>query len=396
MQPASGSWASRCIAASRCGSWASVWVAAFVFSSACDAFEREYDIWVDTLSTGLVRVYNRDLLRSSPEPDYVLVEELRLGQASGRTAPDDPEVLGDVVGLAVDEVGRIYVADGASQEVRVFDRQGDFLRRFGRRGVGPGEFRSLAGVAWHPSGVLLAMDFGTRRVTAFDSVGTVLSSTGHHEGTDNPGSAWRTDVDTLGFLYEPDRDSPSWARRVLKHRLLADFTLAAVDTIALARRGPHFDSIPTNWRPLWSAGSDGSMWHGNTNRFHFLKVTDRNNTTLAVELRRPTPRLQGRERDSLGAAWGLPSSSLPRYKAVLESFHVARDGRIWIWNPHVGQTWGRWEVLAGNGYHLGQVATPVLLAAEPTPVFGQGTITGVTRDDAGVQYVVRLRVPAMD
>ena len=395
MQLASGSRASRCVAASRSVA-ASAWVLALVFSSACDAFSREYDIWVDTLSTGLVRVYNRDLLRSSPEPDFVLVEELRLGQASGPAGSEGPAAFGNVVGLALDDAGRIYVAEETVQEIRVFDPQGDFLRRFGRRGDAPGEFQGLRGVVWHPSGILLAMDIRARRITAFDSLGTVLATTGHHEGTGSLGSVWRADVDTLGFLYEQDRDSPSWARRVFKHRLMGDFTLAAVDTIALAQRGPHFDSIPTNWRPLWSVDPDGSMWHGNTNRFRFLKVTAGRDTVLAVELRRPTPRLAGRERDSLGAAWGLPSNALPRYKAVLTSFHLAQDGRIWVWNPYVSQTWGRWEVFDGNGYHLGQAATPALLATAPSPVFGHGTITGVTEDEAGVQYVVRLRVAGMD
>ena len=372
LHPAFGSWAPRCAVFS-------VGIVALASSAACDAFERDYDAWVDTLASGRVRVYNRDLLRSSPEPDFVLVEELRLGEAPGRTGGEGPDVFGNVVGLAVDEVGRIYVADGADQGIRVFDPRGHLLRRFGSPGEAPGQFQDLRGVVWHPSGALLAMDIGARRVTAFDSLGTVLSTAGHHEDVGNFGSSWRADTG-----------------RVLKHQILGDFTLAPVDTIALAARGPHFDTIPTNWKPLWSVGPDGSMWHGNTNRFVLVKVTDRKDTTLVVELRRPTPRLEGRARDSLGAAWGLPSSALPRYKAVLTSFHVALDGRLWVWNPHVAQTWGRWEVFNRNGYHLGQAATPVLLAAEPRPVFGLGTITGVTQDDAGVQYVVRLRVPGVD
>ena len=381
-------------------SWS--WVVVLSLCSACDALSRDYDVWVDTLSTGLVRVYNQDLLRSSPAPDFVLVEDLRLGRppGSGRTpdgtAPDGPENFGRIVGLAVDRHGRIYVADQTRHEIRVFDPAGSLLRTVGRHGAGPGKFQELGGVVWHPSGVLLAMDAGTRKVTVFDSLGAVLSVAGHHEQADSLEAPWRIETDTHGFLHERDPDSPSWAGRVLKHRILGDFTLATVDTIALPERGPRFDSIPTNWRPLWAVDPDGSVWHGNTNRFRFFRVTDRSDTTLAVELRRPTPRLEGRERDSLGAAWGLPSSALPRYKAVLESFHVARDGRVWAWNPHVHQTWGRWEVFDRNGYHLGQVAAPVVLSPSPSPVFGHGTITGVTTDDRGVQHVVRLRVPDMD
>lgn len=374
----------------------SSWIVALVPSAACDALERDYDIWVDTLSTGMVRVYNRDLLRTSQNPDFVLVEELRLGQAPGGTTAQGPGAFGDIVGLAVDGLDRTYVADRAGQEIRVFDPHGNFLRSFGREGGGRGEFEELGGVVWHRSGALLAMDVGARRITAFDSLGVVLSAFAHNRDTRSIASVWRAETDTLGFLYERDRDSPSWAGRVVAHRVRQDFTLAPVDTIALPERGPHFDSIPTNWRPLWSVDPDGSVWHGNTNRFLFFKVTNRRDTTLAVELRRPTPRLEGRERDSLAAEWGLPSSSLPRYKAVLGLLRVAGDGRVWVWNPYARQRWGLWEVFDGGGYHLGQAGITVPLASVPSPVFGHGTVTGVTHDDAEVQYVVRLRVREMD
>ena len=374
----------------------SSWVVTLVSSAACDAFERDYDIWVDTLSTGMVRVYNRDLMRTRPEPDFVLVEEMRMGQAPGGTTAQGPGAFGDIVGLAVDGLGRTYVADRAGQEIRVFDPDGSFLRRFGRGGDGPGEFQELGGVAWHRSGALLAMDAGARSITAFDSLGTVLSTSAHNPNSQNVPAVWRAETDTLGFLYERDQDSPSWAGRVVKHRVLADFTLTPVDTIALPQRGPHFDSIPTNWRPLWSVDPDGSIWHGNTNRFLFFKVADRRDSTLAVELRRPTPRLEGRERDSMAAAWGLPSGALPRYKAVLGLLRVARDGRIWVWNPYARPRWGLWEMFDGRGFHIGQVGIAVALASRPSPVFGDGTVTGVTHDDAGIQYVVRLRLREMD
>ena len=372
------------------------WVVTLMLSAGCDAFARDYDIWVDTLSTGMVRVYNRDLMRTSPGPDFLLVEELRLGQASGGATVRGTGTFGDIVGLAVDGSGRTYVADRASQEIRVFDADGNFLRRFGRRGEAPGEFQRLGGVVWHHSGALLAMDVDARRITAFDSLGAVLATSGHNRDRHNIASVWRAETDTLGFLYERDWDSPSWARRVVRHRVLADFVLAPVDTIALPERGPHFDSIPTSWRPLWSVDPDGSVWHGNTNRFLFFKVTDRRDTTLAVELRRPTPRLEGRERDSMAAAWNLPSSALPRYKAVLRLLRVAGDGTVWAWNPYARRRVGMWEMFDGRGHHLGQVGITVALASTPSPVFGDGTVTGVTHDDAGVQYVVRLRLRETD
>src|SRR5690606_37125397 len=65
---------------------------------------------------------------------------------------------------------RIVVAD-ASNEVRVFDRAGSFVRSFGRTGEGPGEFTYLDALAFAPDGTLLARDSRLMRVTRFDTAG---------------------------------------------------------------------------------------------------------------------------------------------------------------------------------------------------------------------------------
>src|SRR5262249_4284669 len=43
-------------------------------------------------------------------------------------------------GIAVDAADRVFVADSCNHRVQVFDRDGHFLRAFGRAGAAPGEF----------------------------------------------------------------------------------------------------------------------------------------------------------------------------------------------------------------------------------------------------------------
>jgi len=366
---------------------APAWAVILAMSPACSPRVPDYDINVDTLPNGAVHVYNMNFLTADRSPELELIEELRLGRAPENATAAGPEVFSRLVGLAVDEAGTIYVTDETSQEIRVFDAQGDFLRRFGGDGRGPGESQNLVGIVWHPAGVLLAMDRGSRTITAFDSLGTVLSTAEHHSGP-----VWAPATDTLGFLYEQASDSPPWARLVLKTRVLPDFTLATVDTFALPEREPPADSFPTFWRPLWSAGPDGSFWHGNTLRYRIFEVSARRDTTRIVELRRTASLLVDREREQVAAAMGLPPHVLPRYKPVMGLFDIAKDGKIWVRRPDAYQAIDRWEVFDPSGYHRGVVTPPAVLLAAPAPVFAQGTITGVTEDDVGVQYVVRFRV----
>ena len=67
-------------------------------------------------------------------------EDLRIGVVAG---PDYLQ-FHQVGGAALRPDGTIVVLDNGSTEVRLFSKSGDFVRRFGRRGDGPGEFRPPA------------------------------------------------------------------------------------------------------------------------------------------------------------------------------------------------------------------------------------------------------------
>lgn len=74
--------------------------------------------------------------------------------------------------VAVGPDGAIYVSDLHHHSVAVFDAGGQFLRRFGHRGSGPGEFEhGPTGVAVAPDGSVYAIDQTTARIHRFDPQG---------------------------------------------------------------------------------------------------------------------------------------------------------------------------------------------------------------------------------
>lgn len=106
----------------------------------------------------------------SDAPDLTLVEDLRIGSF------DDPVAgfsrIGDV---DVDRDGYIFVAEAQDAEIRVYDPEGRAVRRFGRRGEGPGEFERMGSMGvtgdtvWVIEGI-------AGRVTLFDREGRVLQA----------------------------------------------------------------------------------------------------------------------------------------------------------------------------------------------------------------------------
>ncbi|HEX2079622.1 MAG TPA: hypothetical protein VHG08_17985, partial [Longimicrobium sp.] len=72
-----------------------------------------------------------------------------------------------VTGLDVDSRGRVYVGDWFAARVAVLDSAGRLVGTVGRRGLGPGEFRSIRGVQVLPGDSVLVFDPSAARLSVF-------------------------------------------------------------------------------------------------------------------------------------------------------------------------------------------------------------------------------------
>ncbi|MCY4573111.1 MAG: 6-bladed beta-propeller [Gemmatimonadetes bacterium] len=347
---------------------------------------------VDTLADGRIVVSNPDSPQTGPRGVSTFVEELRIGSLDGTC-----DAFGDVASLAVDGDGRIYVADRQARAIRVFAPQGECVRTFGRSGEGPGEFRWLEGIAWQPPGYLWAIDAIQSRLTVFDSLGTVLAT---HPVNLGPGASmpWPLWVDAGGSLHiwlqgfrslvkygsGPGLDSLDSFRVPEIPREL--YTQTNVGNTGISARS----TIPYSPAIRWTVSPAGNLWLANSSTYAIHETTYAGDTLRTVQLDRRVPRLEGRERDSIAAAIGIAARRLPARKSVVERIRSSPDG--WLWIETDKGAIRAWDVFDERGYYMGRVASPVPIEKEPFPVFGRGTVTAVTRDELGVQYVVRLRL----
>lgn len=97
-----------------------------------------------------------------------LVEELRIGRAMGGP---EAELFHAVKGIGIGPDGEIHVLD--ANEVKVFSAAGEFLRSWGQRGEGPGDFDGTGGLALARDTVAVT---DGERVQFFDLGGRLLSS----------------------------------------------------------------------------------------------------------------------------------------------------------------------------------------------------------------------------
>lgn len=371
--------------------------------SSCEEVPARADgVWVDTLRGGRVVVSNPDSPSARAARVPTLVEELRIGSVEG-----DCDAFGDVISLAVDDPGRIYVADLGANTIRVFSPRGACLQTVGREGSGPGEFAMLAGIVRSPHS-LWAMDAGAHRLTVFDSTGAVRAS----RWLGPPMSArfpWPLRVDNDGRVHRwavpfvvPDGTIRT-SRPTFLVRHENGEMLAAPDTFRVPRldrpvetysrtAGNLSETAPVPHSPAVTldVDRDGDVWLANQAIFDLHKVTYQGDTTKTVRLRRPPPPLEGRDRQRIAAAIGVPPDKLPENKLSLRSIHSGANG--WLWVATETGAVREWDVFDEDGVYIGRIASPVPLDTRPPPLFGAETIVGVVRDPLDVQYVVQLRI----
>jgi hypothetical protein len=89
---------------------------------------------------------------------------------------EDPDYLfGDIMGIAVDSHGRMFVLDFHAQHVQVYSADGVYEETLGGPGEGPGELTGASDVFMGPGNTLLVQDFGALRFHRFAPDGSSVS-----------------------------------------------------------------------------------------------------------------------------------------------------------------------------------------------------------------------------
>lgn len=121
---------------------------------------------------GVTVVYNPK--KPAPPPDVptklILEEDLAIGAKEG----EEEYMFSEATRLDVDVEGNIYVLDRKASHIKVFDKEGKFLRTIGNKGQGPGEFQGPRDIYITPQKEILVNDSSTRRLHFFTLDGKFL------------------------------------------------------------------------------------------------------------------------------------------------------------------------------------------------------------------------------
>jgi len=177
------------------------------------AFDRENNFWVGGNDDGILQKYSHDgklLAQIGTRGKFDTSD----GTAKGKPLNASHEGFFNPAGMAIDPTnGDIYVADGyGNRRVAVFDKDGKFLRQWGRQATDaetqagvPGVFSQVVHcIAISNAGLIYVCDRQGDRIEVFDKMGNFKRNISIPTGTptlpDKRGTAW-----WVAFSRDPDQ-----------------------------------------------------------------------------------------------------------------------------------------------------------------------------------------------
>jgi len=390
-------------------------------------------------SSGIELVRNRyELFDTS---GVRLVEELRIGVANG---PEEYQ-FDQIFGLAVDTLGRTFVSNRGTRSVRVYDREGHWVRDIGRAGSGPGEFQEISPPAiWRDS--LGLYDLAQMRFTLFDTTGQYLASWSMvlpdrrviYPLKGGP-AGWTVWINRLSMAQQPQPPgSTSRDTVLLGHVNLRTLDLALrngedadPDILGLVpwpgelRKWTVGERGPTTFGPLFapdqqwslddagriylSAGypyqidvydEEGRLTRRVTRAFQARPVTDSEVEEYLSRLEQSGPSRVSEAR--LRSVRTNAELNRAEYFGATRTLIASKEGAIWIERPDARFDLGNyvsipgfesgpryWDAFDVEGRYQFTVKAPDRFTAR---WIDEHSVMGVQRDENDVEYVVRYRV----
>lgn len=331
------------------------------------------------------------------ETAWRLEEDLRLGVVDG----GGPEEFGEIRSVVSDARGRIYVLEGMSEEIRVFDADGEFLHTIGRKGPGPGEFALAMDMMLGRGDTIWVVDPQSGRYSAFAPNGRFLTS--------HPRRILSANTSATTFLSDG---------RVL------DWEMAFPDgrsgprlrywPLLVARDFGRLDSLPPlkfrremmpdrrahqlffGGELLVAADREGGIWFAETREYRIYRRSLEGDTTTVLGLTVDPAPVGKAEREYVRREFGRTSLSrylddLPETKPIIHGIIPDNAGNVLVFPETAGAAAGTVvDVFRESGAYRGRLSLPI----PPVPISRRAALTAyATSDHLLIAFVDALDVP---
>ncbi|MEP7324786.1 MAG: 6-bladed beta-propeller [Gemmatimonadota bacterium] len=360
---------------------------------------------MDTLPNGVIVVSNPAAGLWDSATAWTFHEELIIGSEL-----DTLNLLSQVTGLEADSSGRVYVLERSIPAVLVYDPAGKLIRKIGREGDGPGEFREPSGLGLDGMGRLWVVEGSHQRWSTFDRDGHHIAT--RQRPTGSYGYYWSGKfLDTGALIDQLDgRDASGHTQPLLGRydslRGMVDtlplpYTLTGDNNYKLVHANGYSVMAIPYYPSYWnSIDPRGYVWVGNTGSYQLTQLNMKGDTVRIIRKESAGVPVTGAERDSaialvrkVAEGASFDEGRIPRVKPVLERVLVDDSGYVYAMTPEPTGT--TFDVFDPNGRYLGGMHTPRRVGPwrQLAPmIVKRGKMWAVVVDEDDVPRVVQWRV----
>ena len=124
----------------------------------------EYENGIEVIKNPIKPVYSKYV--------FHMEEDLSIGETSGK----EEYMFSRISGISVDREEKIYVLDYSEANIKVFNKNGDYLKTIGRKGQGPGEMTSPFAICITNRNEIVIQDLNNHQISFFSLEGRYLKA----------------------------------------------------------------------------------------------------------------------------------------------------------------------------------------------------------------------------
>lgn len=360
----------------------------------------------------------------------------RVTAVIGEDAARTPFLLGEVSGLALDDSGRVYVADFQIPRIVIFASDGRQLATIGRKGRGPGEFTAPTGLVLAQNGALYVRNM--EQIVRFLPDPKTGLATRFDRALSGPAMApWRSKlpstIDRAGRFYFPLevglRDGLThyaYRRYSLEGKELDSLPVPIYSTTrsswasysisaGTGRMVAGVNIVPFHPSPAWTVTLAGTILSGPADKYELYETDAAGRVLRTMSRPLPAERIPAPERaeslralkrriDSLpvplsalkGASVEVLALRLPDFYPWYRSVGmIVETGEVWVqrWTPPDLRGSTVLDVFAPSGAYRQTLVLPMDCVAQPTLVLRRHTAACVQiAEDSGRESVMVARL----
>jgi hypothetical protein len=336
------------------------------------------------------------VVKNPKEPIYSkdvfnLKEDLVIKNVEGK----EEFMFQNILFLDVDKEENIYVSDSKAAHIKVFDKNGDFLRTIARRGQGPGEIMRPKEILVFPQGELLVNDTRQARICYFSLNGKFLRQ---FSTSQLPNWRWPR-VDAYGNMvagFVIPGDEMKTGLKKFAPDLTTIFTITTQPIVSDPAVAVDYFEMSRNTNLVWDVTARDDIIYGTMNKYEIFVHNPKGERIRKIVRECDEIEITKEDEEKLirGYYGDNPPPTIknwlkfPKNYPAFSRFTCDEEGRIFVQTYEISETGEScYDVFDAEGKYIVRIS----LKYRPQ-VWKKGKMYAIEEDEAGYQIVKRYKV----